>query len=586
MQSLNTKQLEFINSVVASYDYNIKNSIINSIINKYQLNTRTLKQTPIDLESFENFMYFDFDKVNTKNFGITYTPTKVVNLLFDETIGEHFQEYSQKKVLDPSIGTGNFFIKFLIKQKELDKNFSLVEFIENNLYGYDIKEENIYFCKLNLILLCLIFNEDVEDLKFNIFHSDIISEYLEGTLDTNFDLIIGNPPYVKQQNLEENYREILKSNFKTIYSNYNLYYAFIELSAKLLNENGRIIFLVPNYILKIKSAQYLRELLIKDNWIERIIDFETNKIFSGIDTYTMILSLKKNSDITLFKVINNPDKPIDEINWKTKKLTFNHLNSIDLVSEHEEKLITAVTTKPNNLIINTGIATLKDKIYLIDYVDENGNFYKIYEGNKYPIEKNIVKQIIKGSGQSKNNIVKKQYIIYPYSIDNQNRVSLIDHKSLKEYYPNTENFFNHVKKELLTRSGNYQDDDWYKYGRSQSLNKFQPKIIFPTNTDKPKFKYYSENALFYNGYAIFGIENHENNDELFAALCLILNSDIISDFMRLTSYYIGGGYISYQKKYLSRVKLPNLSKTDINLLLSVSDDKTKINRLVQQLYFD
>src|SRR5699024_5628870 len=201
-------------------------------------------------------------------------------------------------------------------------------------------------------------------------------------------------------------------------------------------------------------------------------------------------------------------------------------------------------------------------------------------------EKNIVKQIIKGSGQSKNNIVKKQYIIYPYSIDNQNRVSLIDHKSLKEYYPNTENFFNHVKKELLTRSGNYQDDDWYKYGRSQSLNKFQPKIIFPTNTDKPKFKYYSENALFYNGYAIFGIENHENNDELFEALCLILNSDIISDFMRLTSYYIGGGYISYQKKYLSRVKLPNLSKTDINLLLSVSDDKTKINRLVQQLYFD
>ena len=69
-------------------------------------------------------------------------------------------------------------------------------------------------------------------------------------------------------------------------------------------------------------------------------------------------------------------------------------------------------------------------------------------------------------------------------------------------------------------------------------------------------------------------------------LCLILDSDIISDFMRLTSYYIGGGYISYQKKYLSRVKLPNLSKRDINLLLSVSDDKTKINRLVQQLYFD
>ncbi|EGQ4359346.1 hypothetical protein EH553_12335, partial [Staphylococcus pseudintermedius] len=117
MKSLNIKQLEFINSVVASHDYNIKNSIINSIINKYKLNTSSLNQTPIDLEAFEKFMYFDFDKVDTKNFGITFTPTNVVNLLFDETIGEDFKKYSQKKVLDPSIGTGNFFIKFLIKQK-------------------------------------------------------------------------------------------------------------------------------------------------------------------------------------------------------------------------------------------------------------------------------------------------------------------------------------------------------------------------------------------------------------------------------------------------------------------------------------
>ncbi|EJH4293727.1 hypothetical protein K9E78_00150 [Staphylococcus pseudintermedius] len=163
---------------------------------------------------------------------------------------------------------------------------------------------------------------------------------------------------------------------------------------------------------------------------------------------------------------------------------------------------------------------------------------------------------------------------------------MIDHKNLKKYYPYTENFFNQVKTELLTRSGNYQDDNWYKYGRSQSLNKFQPKIIFPTNTDKPKFKYFPENALFYNGYAIFGIENHKNNEKLFIALCLILNSDIISEFMRLTSYYIGGGYISYQKKYLSRVKLPNLTEKEINLLVSVRDDKAEINRLVQRLYFE
>ncbi|WP_222843157.1 hypothetical protein, partial [Lactiplantibacillus plantarum] len=82
-------------------------------------------------------------------------------------------------------------------------------------------------------------------------------------------------------------------------------------------------------------------------------------------------------------------------------------------------------------------------------------------------------------------------------------------------------------------------------GRSQALNRVDPKIIFPTNTVKPQFHYVNEKALFYNGYAIYGLKNQLSSELDMQCIEIILNSKLIERFMKITSYYIGGGYVSY-----------------------------------------
>lgn len=82
---------------------------------------------------------------------------------------------------------------------------------------------------------------------------------------------------------------------------------------------------------------------------------------------------------------------------------------------------------------------------------------------------------------------------------------------------------------------------------------------------------------------MYGLKNQDVNDVDMQCITKILNSEIIDRFMHLTSYYIGGGYISYQKKYLSKVTIPVLTASQKDELIS-SSDKERINKLLYDAY--
>lgn len=529
----------------------------------------------------------DFSETEIKGSGITFTPINIVKFMYEHVLEYPFEILNSSKIADISVGNGAFFVGLLIYLKKMKPDFSIVSFIESNLFGYDIKEENIESLKLVLSLLAIYYDEDVEEIKFNFNCCDFLDVYLEQSNNLYFDIIVGNPPYVKQQNIDKDYRSKLEHNFHTIYSNYNLYYAFIEMATKLISDNGKILLLVPNYILKIKSATKLRSYLLTQNFFEKVVDFKFHKLFDGIDTYSMILQLSKNSDTFLFKTAtDNSLTKLKNDSWQSIPLSINNIDSINLTNNEEKRLIHQVSIQPNELEISTGIATQKDKLYLIDEVenlDNQNNFFKVIQNTKYPIESDIVKKIIKGSGTSKSGKTKEQYIIFPYEFDKKNTIKLIPLDKLKKRFPLTYEYFTNNKDEFFKRSAILTEENWYQYGRTQSLKKDNPKIIFPTNTDKPKFKFFKDKALFYNGYAIFGIKNHFTTEKEMHALSIILNSDIVDIFMNLTSYYIGGGYLSYQKKYIEKFRVPSLSKENIDVITNLSD-RNALNHYIFELY--
>lgn len=581
---ITTKQANYLkNILIKSGITKIHNKIVSEAIT---VANNEVEDIDYNIENIASILEYNFSDQEKKASGITFTPADLVQFMYTNVLQLN-SSIMTKKIADFALGNGVFFSELLFLFKKNYPSFKLVPFIENNLYGYDIKKENIYLAKLIISSICVYYGEDVPQINFNLFVEDSLMKFTEEP--NNFDLIVGNPPYVKQQNIDKQYRKFLAENFDTITSNYNLYYAFIEIASNLIAVDGNILFLVPNYLLKIKSAQTLRKQLINKHMFSRIVDFGYSKMFSGVGTYSMILELRPNSKNLEFKKVGNKSESLQKLEtnkWGVKIV--NDFETINLTNKIEDDLINAIQNQPYELDISTGIATQKDKLYLIDtYSFDNHTketkYYKFYKNKSYEIESDIIMKIIKGSNSSVQPINTDRYIIYPYELKN-GKATLISHDVLKSNYPMCYQYFIDAEKDLLSRSGVNSGNDWYKYGRSQALSRTNPKIVFPTNSLTPKFRYIDEPALFFNGYAIYGIKDKPFSEKDMRCLEIILNTKLIENFMQLTSYYIGGGYVSYQKKYLSKVKIPKLDDKQKNILLKLSNNKSKTESLVRTFY--
>ena len=583
---LNDEQKKYIVNLLSNrVEFkNIKNKKLKEIIN----NTDIDENFTSDINDITSILRYNFSDKEAKLDGITFTPIPIVIYMYEDVLSLNPHYITTLKIADLSVGNGAFFIGLIIYLKKKFQDISIVSLIENNLYGYDTREENIFFTKLNLYLITLFYGENPKDLNFNLFKVDTLKYFKDK--DVKFDLIVGNPPYVKQQNISKDYRPFLLENFETINSNYNLYYAFLELSIKLLTKNGISLQLVPNYLLKIKSAMSLRQYLFKGNHIQKIVNFNANKVFRGIDIYSMIVELSRFSNEILYKSLPNNNNSLSylyEQNWKKSIPSNITHDSVNLIDDNLGELVNKVQSQLFTLNISTGIATQKDKLFLIDNSNLIDNKYmtKFYNGKEYFIEKESVVRVYKGSGQEKEHL-KYSYIIYPYTIKN-NIATIKSQEYLIEKEPLTYEYFVESKFDLIKRSGiNEKDSNWYRYGRTQSLNRFEPKILFPTNTIKPNFNLIEDSALFFNGYAIYGLKGRSLSLDELKALEFILNSKLVEIFMLSTSYFIGSGYVSYQKKYIEKVTIPLLTDEQTNKILRLghSNNQKSLNEYIFNIY--
>lgn len=115
-----------------------------------------------------------------------------------------------------------------------------------------------------------------------------------------FDAIIGNPPYIRVQNMVHYSREeydFYKSNHSPYVTaqtdTLDKYYLFIEKGLTLLNDGGMLGYIVPHKFMNIKSGAKLRELLSSNSSVKKILHFGTHQVFENRSTYTCILVLSK-----------------------------------------------------------------------------------------------------------------------------------------------------------------------------------------------------------------------------------------------------------------------------------------------------
>lgn len=525
-------------------------------------------KTPICFDIF-NFLFENLIDKNKKiEFGMVFTPKYIADFICKETFNK-FDNLSNIKILDPCCGCGIFLIS-AIEQIKKQTNKTIKEIIKNQIYGLDIDKDNTKRVALLLKIMGLLHNESIEDSDINIKCCDSLATDWALMFDTHFDCIVGNPPYVNPHSLSKEQSLFLKQNFQTTSNGvFNIFYAFIELGVKFIKQGGFLSYIVPNNFFTISAAKPLRDFI--EPYLYELIDFKDNMVFRPIRTYSAIitLSLNKNNHIKYADIekTDNIQTHLNNISYMVldKKDIFAHKwRFLDSKTEENVKKIESqfFTLKP---FINTGIATLKDEIYRVDFDGEV--FFKDFNGKKYLLDSDLIKPIYK-IPELKNS-KENGYFIFPYTIKN-NVTTIIDENIMKTKFSDTYQYLLARKNELDTRDkGKPNAVSWYAYGRTQGLNKYGKKLLFSTFGAKPNFMLINDKtALFCNGYAVF-----ENDSIELEVLEKILNSHIMQYYIQHTSYQIEGGYYCYQKKYLEKFGIPYFNSKEKSFLLQANQQE-------------
>lgn len=213
----------------------------------------------------ENIEEVTLIKDSAKNkYGQYFTPEIVANFMISIS-----KVNADASILEPSCGEGIFLN--LLEQKGF-----------NNVIGYEIDES---------------LAQNFQNVKYESF--------ISAEIDKKFDLIIGNPPYIRWKNLENELKEELQKN-----EIWNLYfnslcdylYIFILKSIQLLKENGELIFICPEYWMSTTHSISLRNFISKNGYFEEIYHFNETPIFNNASVSVIIFKFIKSKKKTEKKI--------------------------------------------------------------------------------------------------------------------------------------------------------------------------------------------------------------------------------------------------------------------------------------------
>jgi len=428
-----------------------------------------------------------------------------------------------------------------------------------------------------------------------------------------FDVVIGNPPYIRIQDLVSSDKEAVdfynERYVTTGKGNYDLYVPFVEQAISLLKSEGGMCFIMPHKFINANYGKPLKGFIGEGKLLERIVHFGSSQIFEDATTYTGLFFLSKKTNK---KVYFSETEDIEEFKNGTYPI-FRESTSALLTADQwvflepqEATLLEKIQSIPETLESKTerifqGVKTSADKIYIVELLKDLGDDVEIYckENEKdYILEKEILKPLIKGGNSSPYDISETNLLlIFPYK-DGELQESLY----LKERSPKTWEYLNDHKDYLESRENNsFQDKKWYRFGRSQALNEIQkPKIFTPDIAPSPRFSFDKKGEFAFTGGAAGGYGIIPNNKTEFEFLLAILNSDVTSWYISKTSTKMRGNWLSFESRFIKSIPIPNVTsekKTEINELVNeileyslkttpikITAIKAKINRLIYELY--
>lgn len=541
-------------------------------------------------------------------------------------------------VLDPACGSGAFLITALkhlvtewnavnvIRERvapqavigKRDRDELIADVLRENLYGVDINPASVEITQLALWLHTARGDRPLSSLDHHIRpgNSLVGEEFWLGQIDLDlydaeakdrvntfdwdaafpevherggFDVVIGNPPYVKLQNFRKAHADVeafirhgrpeahVKGYESARRGNFDLFVPFIEKGLDLLMPGGRLGYIAPNVWVMSEYGENLRDLVGRTQSLDRWLDFRSHQIFEEATIYTALQFFQRRdggaADDAVVRVADAPDGEVGSDPWarRDSALPYGRLGFGDrwlMLSGAERDLIDRLEARCTRLddatvtsAIFVGLQTSADSIYHLERKAPGRYLSKASGTSAKPkevrIEDAIMHPLVSGS-EAKRYAAPQTgtYILFPYSPDADGRIRLIPADEMERDYPLAWAYLRKHEEALRGReSGKFDDVGWHQFGRTQNLDKQDTtKLVVPRLVASLKATVDLGGAFYLDNVDVGGVEPAEGVDPFF--LAGVLNGPVANYVFQRISKPFRGNYLSANKQFIAPLPVP------------------------------
>ncbi|MFP6199584.1 Eco57I restriction-modification methylase domain-containing protein [Helicobacter pylori] len=393
-----------------------------------------------------------------------------------------------------------------------------------------------------------------------------------------FDCIIGNPPYIRQEQIKD-LKPLLEKQYQDFYnSTADIYTYFFALSFHLLKEKGFSAFITSNKYARAKYGAKLREWLLKKTTIVSYMELNALKVFESAAVDTSIMNFikqtpPKESDFNYYEptpddkndLKNTPFLPMKQNALSTESFIFANASFLDLRDKIES---VGTPLKDWDIQINYGIKTGANEAFIIPTEKRDEilkNCDDVQKDERGMSEKERTKELIKPILRGKD--IKRysyewagEWLINThngYTSALKSKIPPIDIAK----YPATKAHLDAHYDTIATRCD--QGDTPYHLRNCAYLEDFEKeKIVYGEIVQEPRF--YLDNGECELGYFYAEATSFILTGEHLRYLLGMLHSKLIT--FAFKTFYAGGGLgesgYRYKKAFIERLPIPKITKSN------------------------
>lgn len=427
--------------------------------------------------------------------------------------------------------------------------------------------------------------KEIEEIKSNAIYKNAFEwrfEFPEVLDDkgvfVGFDLVIGNPPYIRQEEIKH-LKDHFEKTFKVFVSSADIYVYFIELAANISKNLGVANYIIPNKWMKASYGLKTR-IFLKEYNITQILDFGDLPVFNEVTTYPCIIEFRNSLNLNEFEAVEFTSLDFEkgiEVYIKENKVVVEKgpLNNENwsLSNNSNKEIISKISNNSIPLINYTikpifrGVLTGLNEAFIINLQTKN----KII--TEAPQCERLIKPFLSGKEIKayQNPKAENFVIVIPKGFTIKRNLEVTDINYLEEPSPRYGNMpfddawqwfhnnYNPIAEHLLpfkakAEARTDKGDYWWELRACDYYDEMEKqKIVWPETSLGNQFCYVQKGTYLNKTSFFIPIKNN--------FLLALLNSKLIGFFLSSIVSKVRGGYFSLSKIYVEKIPVKQISET-------------------------